>query len=96
MGRSISQLEDLPWPDMASEIAGHVCIHNRTLLASCSMYLPQLGQYIADWRASNELVDNVMGWKGRYESFALCEASRPGAWLADFIYTLVRIEEGVS
>ena len=58
------------------------------------MTLPQLGQYIADWRASNLLVFAVMGWKGRYEPAALCEASRPGAWLADFMYTLVVIEKG--
>ena len=58
------------------------------------MTLAQLGQYIADWRASNELLDAVMGWKGRYEPAALCEASRPGAWLADFVYTLVLIEKG--
>ena len=51
MGGRISQLKELPWLDVASEIAGHVCIHNRTLLASCSMTLPQLGQYISDWRA---------------------------------------------
>ena len=96
MGMRISQLKELPWLDMACEIARHVCIHNRFLLASCSMNLPQLGQYIADCWTSNELVDDVMGWKGRYEPFALCDASRPGAPLADFMYTLVRIKKGGS
>ena len=80
---------------MAETVAKHVCTQNFTLFAFWPMPLPQLGQYISDWRASNNLVDNVMGCKGRYEPKVLCEASRPGSWLADFMYTLVVMEEGV-
>ena len=74
------------WPSTSS--------YDRILFASCSMTLSQLGQYIVHWRASNQLVESVMGWKGRYERATLCVASRPGAWLADFMYTLVLIEKG--
>jgi len=53
MGGRISKLKEPPWLHMGSEVAGHVCTHHRTSLASCSMTLPPLGEYISDWRASN-------------------------------------------
>ena len=79
---------------MAHTVAKHVCTQSFTLFASCLMNLLQLSEYIWRWRASSQLVDNVMGWTGRYEPKVLCQASRPGAWLADFIHTLMVIEKG--
>ena len=85
MGGSISQLKELPWVDIAHVVAEHVCTWNRMFFASCSMNVPQLSKYIRRWRASNKLVDTVMGWKGHYQPKVICEASGPGAWLAGFI-----------
>ena len=48
MGRSISQLKELPWVDMAHTVAKHVCTQRCTLFASCSMNLPQLSEYILE------------------------------------------------
>ena len=93
-GCSRSRLKELPWVEMAETVAKHVCTQNRKLFASCSMSLPELSEYSWRRRANNNSVDGVMGWQGRCDPKALCEACRPGAWLADFIHTLMAIEKG--
>ena len=74
---------------LAKEVAEGACSTAR--LSDCSLTVPELRQHIKNWRAIDALVDDVIGWKGRYAPKQLCEASRPGAWLADFIHTLLKI-----
>ena len=94
MGCSFSQLRELPWVEVAETVAKNVCNQSCTLFAACLLNLPQLSEYIRRWRADSKLVDSVMGWQGRYETKVLCDANRPGAWLADFIHILMAIGKG--
>ena len=64
-GRQASQLKQLPWLDMAREIAEGACsAASSTFLSRCSLTVPELSQHIENWRANNDLVDAVIGWKG--------------------------------
>ena len=76
---------------LAKEVAEGACSTAR--LSDCSLTVPELRQHIKNWRASNYLADDVIGWKGRYSSKELMVASRPGAWMADFFHTCIKIEK---
>ncbi len=95
-GDQASQLKELPWMGIAREIAEGASTTSSTFASGCSLTVPELRRHLASWRASSYLVDAVIGWKGHYEPKELCEASRPGAWLADFIYTLLLVEKKLA
>ena len=96
-GNTKKKLRDIPWNDIAAEIADNV---NRTteLLDSAQtiMDMTTLRTFIQEWKNESDVVKKLLHWELFKESDApaknVAVLSRPGAYLADFMFTLVSIE----
>ena len=96
-GNTKKKLRDIPWNDIAAEIADNI---NRTteLLDSAQtiMDMTTLRTFIQEWKNESDVVKKLLHWELFKESDApaknVAVFSRPGAYLADFMFTLVTIE----
>ncbi|MDA8584329.1 hypothetical protein N9L68_08830 [bacterium] len=41
-------------------------------------------------------MEDVLAWRTYTNSTEMCEASRPGAWLGDVVYTVMLVELGFA
>ena len=49
-------------------------------------------RYLQNWRRQSCVVEDFMTWHCCSPT-EMCEASRPGAWLADVLYTVMLVEQ---
>ena len=84
-----TQLKQLPWVVFAQTIADGIDRADERLDSAATMSIEELGKYVEDWRTACGTVDKLIGWSLFRDSAAktLCTFSRPGAYLADFMFT---------
>ena len=92
-------LRDVPWRPILEEVFSVVCAKSGTekvteVAASLGLHdVSELKRYLENWRQQNAVVEGVLTWR-RYTAKEMCEASRPGAWLTDVVYTAMLVAQG--
>ena len=93
-----TQLWELPWEDMADKIANCIGRRGASLeTADALMDLDHLCVYIKAWMQQFDIVRKIINWNLFEHNVAarkLAVLCRPGAYLADFVFTLVAVERG--
>ena len=95
--QTANQLKELPWMEIAKKIADGIGRQDERLdSAARLMSVDQLRDYVKRWRLNSKTVDNLIRWKLFEDDRPkkLAEFSRPGAYVADFMFTLLAIERG--
>ena len=86
--KRFGKLNEVPWMDIACEIAGGVNRRDAQLeSASDMMSIQHLREYVKDWRQECESVDHLIRWKlfpPETAAKTLAEFSRPGAYEQPF------------
>ena len=85
----------LPWIEIAREIVDGVNKTDEPLDSAHNMMsIEDLHHYIKQWRTDCQTVDNLIRWNlfETDKAKKLAKASIPGAYLADFMFTLLAIE----
>jgi len=93
--QEICKLNEMPWMDIARKIADGINRKDERLDSGDNMMsIEELRVYIEDWRTDCQTVDNLIRWSlfETDEAKTLAKCSRPGAHLADFMFTLLAIE----
>ena len=93
------QLWELPWEDIAHDIANGINRRGPVLETSQAiMDMDQLYTYMHMWMQDCAVVRKIVKWQlfqHNGAAKAMGVLCRPGAYLADFIFTLVAIERGL-
>ena len=87
----------LRWIEIAREIVDGVNRTDERLdSANMLMSVAELRHYVKKWRTGFPTVDDLIRWtlSGADGPKSLAEFSRPGAYVADFMFTLLAIERG--
>ena len=95
--QTANQLKELPWIEIAKKIADGIRRKDERLdSAEQLMYIDELRDYINRWRIESKTVDKLIGWVlfGDDGPKKLAEFSRPGAYVADLMFTFLSIERG--
>ena len=90
-----SKLNEMPWMDIARKIADGINRKDERLDSGDNMMcIEELRAYVEDWRTDCQTVDNLIRWNlfETDKAKKLAKASIPGAYLADFIFTLLANE----
>ena len=93
-----SKLKEMPWMEIASEIADGVDRQDARLESAANiMSIVQLRQYVEDWRKKCGSVDKLIKWSlftGDRAPKTLAEFSRPGAYEQPFFPQTVACNMG--
>ena len=85
----------MPWMDIARKIADGINRKDERLDSGDNMMsIEELRAYIEDWRTDCQTVDNLIPWSlfETDEANTVAKFSRPGAYVAEFMFTLLVIE----
>ena len=80
-----NKLKEIPWIDIAREIADNIQRRNARLESAGLMSVEQLRRHVQEWRNECETVDKLIRWKlfrdgKRKAATTLAVFSRPGAY----------------
>ena len=80
-----NKLKEIPWIDIACEIADNIQRRNARLESADLMSIDQLRKHVQEWRNECETVDKLIRWKlfpdgQRKPATTLAVFSRPGAY----------------
>ena len=80
-----NKLKEIPWIDIAREIADNIQRRNARLESADLMSIDQLRKHVQEWRNECETVDKLIRWKlfpdgKRKPATTLAVFSRPGAY----------------
>ena len=95
----IVYLRDIPWIDLVEGVCVAARREARTddvLQAAAALGLggaPNLKVYLDAWGRQSDKVQAAIEWR-RCTPNEMCEVSRPGAWLADAVFTALCVEMG--
>ena len=96
MKENRTQLRDIPWKDIVKNIAGGIARADSTLdSAGVILSIDELASYMLKWMDESKIVNDLIKWKifkGDDIASKLKVLSRPGAYLADLVYTVLLIE----
>ena len=93
--QTANQLKELPWKEIANRIADGVSRTDERLdSAERLMSVEKLRDYVECWRTQSDTVDKLIRWEllGDDGPKKLTELSKPGAYVGDFMFTLLAIE----
>ena len=94
-------MRDVPWRTIAELVLSTMCANQGTGHAFCVRHVCAcqgaaiVKSYLEKWKREIRLVEYVLTWS-RCSPEDMCEASRPGAWLADVVYTVMLVELGFA
>ena len=91
-------MRDVPWRTIAAEVFSTVCAKVGTgnvteMAARLGLHdVSALKRHLQNWRRQSCVVEDILTWR-RCSPTEMCEASRPGAWLADVVSTVMLVEQ---
>lgn len=94
-------MRDVPWRMIAAHVFSTVCANPGTDIVcrvrhSCLHVIACLKLYLEHWRSGSPVVEYVLAWRMYTNPTEMCEASRPAAWLADVVYTVMLVGLGFA
>ena len=99
--KQCKKLKEIPWLDIAGEIADNIQRRDARLESADLMSIEQLRRHVQEWRNECETVDKLIRWKlfpdgKRKPATTLAVFSRPGAYEQLFFKTNSVSYEGSS
>ena len=94
-------MRDNHWRTIAANVFSTVCANQGTdnvfrVRHSFIHDIACLKLYLENWRSENPVVEDALAWRRYTNPTDMCEASRPGAWLSDVVYSVMLVGLGFA